>query len=178
MAYRPDVVRNFGRPTIKHGEDFLLGWRSLLLGDPLLLDNRLVKYRIGSGLSSSVFGFRKARLGTVERAFDAVNQFMADCETVRMSVPADRLKMVQDLVMERKSFYDAWRKCLTGKTFSERLQGWRDGGERLLPFYAPRFLRALLLLPSWIATPLLAPYIFMVQVRRLLIGAKVKSRAD
>ena len=172
MAYRPEVVRNFGQPFIKHGEDFLLGWRSLLLGDPLLLGDKLVKYRVGSGLSSSVFGFRKARIGTVGRALDAVNQFMVDCETICTSVSADRLKKVQDLVMERKLFYDAWEKCLMGRTFAERLQGWRGGGEWLLPFHAPRCVRGLLLLPSWITTPLFALFIFMVQVRRLFIGLK------
>ena len=174
MAYSPDVVRKFNRPNIRMGEDFLLGWRALMLGKPLLMSDRLVKYRVGSGLSSAMLRFREARMGTIQRAMEAAGAAMRDLETASSWMdPADK-EAVRLLIENRVEYYEAWRKCLTGRSFSERLDGFKNGGEWLLPFNAPKLIRYMLLLPKWLSAPFMHVLIRMICIRRLRLGRRFK----
>ena len=170
MAYSPEVVRKFNRPNIRMGEDFLLGWRALMLGKPLLMKDRLVKYRVGSGLSSGMFGFRKARMGTIKRAWEAAGQALDDLEIARQWMSEADYNMVKELINARLKYYDAWDMCLNGKTIAERLNGYKNGGSSLLPFCAPIFIRKLLILPKWISQPIFICFIALVQLRRVVLG--------
>ncbi len=174
MAYSPEVVRKFNRPNIRMGEDFLLGWRALMLGRPLLMKDRLVKYRVGSGLSSAMLRFREARMGTIQRAMEAAGAAMRDLGTASSWIdPADK-EAVRLLIANRVAYYEAWRKCLTGRSFSERLDGFKNGGEWLLPFNAPKLIRYMLLLPKWLYAPFMHVFIRMICVRRLIRGRRFK----
>ena len=175
MAYSPDVVRRFKLPKIRMGEDFLFGWRSLMLGKPLLIKDKLVKYRVGSGLSSGMFRFRKARLGTIKRACEAAKAVLEDLDVANWMTLEEK-GSVRLLIEKRIAYYEAWRKCLIGHSFAERLEGFNQGGEWLLPFAAPMLIRRMLLLPKWLQFPLFYVYISVVCVRRLIIGSCNKSR--
>ena len=172
MAYSPDVARKFPAPRIRMGEDFLFGWRSLMLGQPLLTNERLVKYRIGSGLSTGMMGFRKARMGTIRRAREAAEQAFADLDFAQKWMPTSKYKEIKDLINSRLKFYDAWDMCLNGKTVAERLKGYRNGGNSLLPFCAPGYIRRLLILPKWMSQPFFICFIALIQLRRIIIGGK------
>ena len=170
MAYTPDVARKFPPPRIRMGEDFLFGWRSLMLGQPVLTKERLVKYRIGSGLSTGMFGFRRARMGTIRRAREAAGQALDDLDIARQWMTDSDYNMIKELINARMKFYDAWDMCLNGKTIAERINGYKNGGSCLLPFNAPNCICKLLILPKWMSQPIFICFIALVQLRRVLMG--------
>ena len=133
MAFSPRVVLDF--PTVTYTsayQDHVFGRRGTLIGGVLHLQDRLVRYRIGSGVSSVLFNRRQPELRSARAREAAFRQSIVDIvhwhskgnidneSYLRLRVQygrlADRNKTFADL-LEGRSFglrWAAYRKLYSG----------------------------------------------------------------
>ena len=80
-AYSPRILSEFANPEPNlTGVDNLFGFRALMLGPILFLDDILIKYRIDSGVSTGVLSWRQSRLSQSKRLMLQLYQALDDLD--------------------------------------------------------------------------------------------------
>ena len=137
------------------GDDSVYGNRSVILGvTPLWIDKPLVKYRVGSGVSSGIRGYRKFMVrgtmaGLVSRKQSVID--IAKCkvpliESTRKALVA----RIDNEINKLQVYIDLWE----GEEWSKRWAAFRilNSGEQS---NFQRLIFGLLLLPHWLGDPIL-----------------------
>ena len=94
MAYRRDVITAFPDPVIGNAyEDMIYGARAYIMGEPLRLQDHLLKYRIG-GTTSGFGEDRKRWFAAVKREFDSHEQLEMDFAYAKGKWSDERVEMV------------------------------------------------------------------------------------
>lgn len=126
IAYHCAIVKKFGDiPVSKEiHEDQIFTARALLFGDVFFLNELLVKYRIGAGLSNGG-DFLRRRLG-VTRAVAAAYKFTRrEIDGFKGKVDPARWAFVDEIVEFRRRRYAIEEKVLAGRFFWDRFAAWR-----------------------------------------------------
>ncbi len=123
-AYSGGVVRRFPKLNVPKGvyEDHVFSTRALLLGECLVMDDILVKYRIGAGLTSGG-GFRKSRVNAAGTALLVRKQQLDDIEFARSFASHDRCEAAREIVEFRYRHYSAEYDVCAGRFPWTRLSG-------------------------------------------------------
>lgn len=87
MAFHRDCFIRFPRPENRRiVDDEVFARRALMLGDELRVDLPLVRYRIGSGISSDSSNMRQAELRCMRQFPESLAQCRRDLEAIRADI--------------------------------------------------------------------------------------------
>lgn len=152
-AYRRDVFDRFG--PVQDGklyDDAVMGFRARMVGEMQYIDKPLVLYRIGSGASSGIFGYRRQMAHLQRMWLRATEQIARDYDAFRADLGEERYQHdIRKLAEDRKRIETAvmlW-DC---SSFRERLRGfrvcraprlWSPSNLLLMVLLLPRFLSSL-----------------------------------
>ena len=82
MAYSSRVLREFERVTYKECfDDHVLGRRGALIGEVLILKDKLVRYRVGAGISSVLYSRRGPEIRAANGRMFSYRQSLLDIES-------------------------------------------------------------------------------------------------
>ena len=125
-AYISDVVTKFPALSVTERvyEDHVFSTRALLLGDCLIVNEALVKYRLGSGLTTAK-GHRATRARASKAALPLKDVQLADIEYARSFVAQSRCNELKKIVDFRFRHYSAEYDVCAGRFFWTRFDGWR-----------------------------------------------------
>ena len=139
-----DVFGGTDHPRILDDEPFVR--RALMLGTELVLPDRLVKYRVGTGRSNSLWNIRGPLCKARKELLVSLEQSRADLETVRSRIAeADYSAWLARLGADQERA-EAEVMLMDGGTFAVRRAGCRR--LRQVPLFSVRrFLRYAFLLP-------------------------------
>ena len=169
-------VMTFDRATfdmfgdVKHPEildDELFARRALMLGPELVLPDRLVKYRLGTGRSNSLWRVRRPLCKARKELLVALEQSREDLEVIKGRISEkDYVAWLSRLDADRARA-EAEVMLMDGRTFAVRRAGCRR--LRRVPLFSVRkFLRCAFLLPRPLVDGLLFCYaVVRYAVRRL-----------
>ena len=128
-------------------DDELFAWRARMLGPELVLPDALVRYRIGTGISNSLFGTRAPMCRARYDLMKTLKQLRVDLKKVEGRMSNDNLAGWQARIDEAEGRVTAELMLFTGATFAERREGFRRiGPMRSLNVW--NFLRCAHLLPK------------------------------
>ena len=140
-------------------DDELYAWRGMMLGDFVEMGDRLVRYRVGTGVSNSLFGVRRPMSRSVHDMLEALDQCERDASKLK-DADAWRVR----IAAEREQA-EARRDLIDGADMCIRLAGAR----RLrMSGRVWSFLKFAFVLPRILGSPLLFVYALVrFLVRRL-----------
>ena len=162
-----DVFGGAAYPRILDDEPFVR--RALMLGPELVLPDRLVRYRLGTGLSSSLWRVRAPLRRARGDLLLALEQSRVDLEVVRKDISeADYAAWLARLDADRERA-EAEVQMLDGDTFAVRLAGYRRLA-RVPLLSVWQFLRCAFLLPKPLGDCLLFAYAIVRYARRRAKG--------
>lgn len=168
MAFHRRVYETFGGaedPRIVDDELFAL--RARMLGPELVLPDRLVRYRLGTGVSNSLWRIREPMCRGRRDLVKTFRQARLDLEKIRGRLPMGASADWQSWLDAAEARADAELMLFAGKTFAVRREGYRRMGPvRLLSVW--QFFKCAYLLPRPLGDGLLSCYaIVRYAVRRL-----------
>ena len=160
-----DVFGGTDYPRILDDEPFVR--RALMLGSELVLPDRLVKYRLGTGRSNSLWHVRCPLCKARKELLVSLKQSRADLEKVRSRIPETEYAAWLARLEADRERAEAEVMLMDGSTFSVRRTGCRR--LRRVPLLSVRqFLRCAFLLPRPAGDGLLFCYaVVRYAVRRL-----------
>ena len=131
------ALRHFPPATVVGAfEDHVFMVRALCFGTYLMIDEVLVKYRIGAGITSSS-SYRLNRLRIATGSLESVEQSRIDINHVRCEIDKDRLNEVEKILEWEFADYGPERMVCGGRGVIERIRGLfamrRHGGWRCSP---------------------------------------------
>lgn len=122
-VWHKDLYRKYG--PIKYPEcyeDLILGFRAALEGRVAFVDDELLTYRVGKGLTNSDNGpenaeeFRESRLGDLGRQIAVLHQRLEDCRTFGFAeadeIPRLIIRRIAELEMRTCVVDRGWRGAL------------------------------------------------------------------
>jgi len=127
MAFAKDCFDGF--PAIKNNrcvDDVPFCYRGLALGNELRLDERLVLYRIGTGISTCTYDFRLSMYKWAPAHLAALDEIIYELEELARNHPSQR---VLDLLQEVRDVYHTkkiWYGLATGESFSMRFRWYKE----------------------------------------------------
>lgn len=127
MSYSPDVVRLFPRIDGRVAfEDGVFTRRAALLADPLYLDEKLLDYRVGSGVTSCG-RLRDIRIRITEGMVASARQTLKDIGYARANGLAgeDRMAPVEAIAQEMITTYSCENRMITAPSFRLRFKAYR-----------------------------------------------------
>lgn len=173
-AYVPDVVRRFPAISETSGyEDHVFGFRALMLGEECHLNEKLVYYRVGSGVSSVLMSHRPIDIKDAEWTISSAAQSLRDVEVASMPCSDARREELKCALEDYLRRTRARLRMLSGATIMERYSGYK---EIKCPAFSPgRIIQYIYLLPHWLCDFLLDGYLRMKYGFRLLLAKKAES---
>ena len=165
MAFARCVYQTFGPSGLdpQLPDDAVYVRRALMLGPSLEISDRLVRYRLGSGVSSNEWNLRDRMRFYAEGSVRVAQAMLTWLERQGASVPASekwRLRFQEDLRQGEA------RLALVGsRRLRERLAAARVRGP-VARFGVTGYLRMALLMPRVIGSPMLFGYVLMRNVLR------------
>ena len=170
MAFARCTHESFGgADCLRMVDDELFALRARMLGPELVLQDRLVLYRLGTGISNSLWGMREPMVRGRRDLLAALRQARRDLGKVagRMSAPERDEWDARLDGAERRT--EAELALFAGETFAARLDGFRKTGPaRLLSVW--QFLRLAFLLPRPVGSCLLHAYAAVRYAARRAVG--------
>ena len=167
MAYSPRLFREFPRlpaSALRCCDDVIWGRRALMLGTILEIPDRLVRYRIGSGVTTTFWRIR-AQCEFCERDF-VTTLPVARADLASLRGPSGEARETEARRLEGDERYHAAKLALvTASRFSERLAAYRrvQAVHRALSVSA--YLNLAFLLPRFLGTPMLFAYCCLRNLR-------------
>ncbi|MGN0846660.1 MAG: glycosyltransferase family 2 protein [Kiritimatiellia bacterium] len=150
-------------------DDEVCARRARMLGPELLLDDRLVLWRQGTGVSSPLFNLRPALVAGRTMLLGSLRQARRDLEQVRDRLsPADYADWLARLAADERRTA-AELKLFASPTFRERLAGYR-GARPAPPLSVWTGLKLAFLAPRCLGTPALFLYAALRTLLRRVNG--------
>lgn len=175
MAFSRVVADAYGEPAnprIIDDETYVR--RALMLGPELVVPDRLILYRLGTGCSNSLWRVRAPLVRARSDLLSALGQARRDLECVRGRIGAESAAAWEHRLDEESDRCSAELELFTSPSFAVR----RAAMRRLPPVRTLSvwgFLRFAFLMPRPVAAALLAPYVLCRHAVRLLRGANFFS---
>jgi glycosyltransferase involved in cell wall biosynthesis len=140
MAYSRVVVDKY--PLITESasfEDCVFARRAYALGDPLYIDDVLVDYRQGSGMTSEG-AYRNRRSRVAAGMIASAKQNLIDLERVKCEMAPDRYREIEELLLSIIGEYEAEYSLVSGRTVLDRFKAFRKyiSHERIRPNFKIR----------------------------------------
>ena len=135
-------------------EDVVYSFRALMVGDEVNIDEPLMLYRVGSGMSTVKRNWRMPNLKTVRADVCSARQNLIDLAQFKDRLSIERYTMLYKRARKRLHEGVYLSHLYGGSTFRERFAAFRV--VRYKPFFRPGAVMQLLcLLPHQIGDPLL-----------------------
>lgn len=136
MAYSPVVVRDFPEIIYDEGfEDNIFARRAYLFGEILYIKDKLIDYRIGSGVTSS--GSARTKREKISKGMvESTKQNYIDLDYVKENASPKKIEEVKKLVEEIADTYGLEHLMITGKNPFVRIKAFSKyarTGNRLHP---------------------------------------------
>ena len=170
MAFHRRVYETFGgAEDLRIVDDELFAWRSRLLGPELVLPDRLVRYRLGTGVSNSLWRIREPMCRGRRDLVKTFRQVRCDLEKARNLMPMEMMSSWQARLDAAEARAVAELMLFDGDTFAMRREGCRRiGASRRLSVW--QFFKCAYLLPPPLGNGLLFCYAVVRYVVRRLKG--------
>ena len=139
-----------------------------MLGPELVLPDRLVKYRLGTGVSNSLWRMREPMCRSRRDLVKAYRQARRDLEKARMA--ESELSKWRSLLDAGEARAESELMLFEGKTFAERRGGYRRMGPAR-PLSIWQFFKIAYLLPRPVGDCLLFAYAVVRYAMRRAKGA-------
>jgi glycosyltransferase involved in cell wall biosynthesis len=148
MAFRRDCFTAF--PPPKDGrlvDDEIFSRRALMLGGELNIPEPLVRYRVGTGISSGLYDIREPEMRCVRQLPHSIAQSLADLDSLRGRMAESEMRAWRERLESDERAASDYLEFLTGATFAERWRvwhrlrkpaPWRPGYFKLLAYLLPR----------------------------------------
>ena len=144
-------------------------YRALMLGPELVLSDRLVKYRIGTGRSNSLWRVREPMCKVRLEMFPMLEQSRKDLEKVRDRLSAEEYSTWLAHFESVRIRTENELKLFDGRSFSTRLEGYRK--MRRVPLLSVwQFLKLVYLAPRPVGNCLFFLYAVVRHVVRRTKG--------
>ena len=170
MAFHRRVYETFGGAEDSWiVDDELFAWRSRMLGPELVLPDRLVRYRLGTGVSNSLWRMREPMCRGRRDLVKTFRQVRCDLEKVQGSMSTEELSDWRSRLNVAEARATAELMLFDGATFAVRREGCRRlEPVRLLSIW--QFFKCAYLLPRPLGDSLLSCYAVVRYVVRRLKG--------
>ena len=156
MAFSKECFTKFPAPADgRLVDDEIFARRALMLGGEINIPEPLVKYRVGTGISSGMYDIREPELRCVRQLPQSIAQSLIDLESRRSAIGDDayvhwRRRLESELENARK-----YADLIGGADFATRFKAWR--GMPRPGIFTPSYLKMLAyLLPRRTGDRLLA----------------------
>ena len=171
MAFHRCVHEVFGgAEDLRMVDDELFALRARMLGSELVIPNRLVRYRLGTGVSNSLWRMREPMCRSRRDLVTTFRQARHDLEKVRARMTEDELAAWRSRLDAGEARAVSELMLFAGKTFAVRREGYsRMGPVRLLSVW--QFFKCAYLLPQPLGDCLLFAYTVVRYVMRRMKGA-------
>jgi len=124
-AYTPDVVRKFSPVETQSGyEDHIFGFRALMLGPGLKISDKLIEYRVGSGVSSVLMSHRPIDIKDAGWTIDSCRQSLKDLESKKSQLSSDRYQELKEQITDYLKRTSARKMLYASDSLLERLWGY------------------------------------------------------
>lgn len=157
-------------------EDQVLARRAQMIGKVVSIDDKLLYYRVGSGVSSILGKRRDVEVRGAKARIASCRQTQRDIESVRGKVPDEVLDEISVSNERWIEFAQARLDLFAGKSFYERFGGFKRccRGKRI---NMGTLLFAIYMLPKWISDPLMDTYTMIKNKIKLLKNGMKKARS-
>lgn len=176
MVLSRETYSRFG--TVENSrivDDEVFARRALMIGSQLELNEILVRYRLGTGVSSSQWDIRKVVGGCYAGLVTSLEQSMRDLEFIRPSLDDETAALWLQRLSYETSEAIKRRDLILGKTYRERrLAARKITNVRTLSIWG--FFRFAFALPRPIGGMLLFCYALVRYLMRLVRGNFMKDR--
>ena len=129
-AYSRRLVDAFGgvcRTNRTAYDDCVYGQRMRILGgEPLFVAKSMVKFRVGSGVSSGLRKYRKFMSSNARGGIGSCDQLALDVESCKVSLSDEARATWRETLRTRKAHLQAYLRLLQGGTFAERRAACRE----------------------------------------------------
>ena len=181
MAFSREIFETFAVPCdSRMVDDLVWGVRGRMLGPELVIKDRLVLYRVGSGTTSTLFKPRKQQIYVYNQYLKAVKQLRCDIDRIADRLTLEDQKKWIEFLADREAHATKHLSLYCGG-FLERYYAAKD----ILPFskltQQLAFQKVAWLMPAWIGDPMLFSYycirywIKRLKFRKIPLFAKAKS---
>ena len=168
MAFSRRIHEFFGdAENLRMVDDELFALRARMLGPELVIPDRLVSYRVGTGVSNSLLGVREPMCRSRRYMIDTIHQARHDLDKVRARLPDAEFASWQEQLdaAEQKARSETMLFC--GETIKERLAGFKQMGKAPL-LSAWQYLKCSFLMPRPVGNAFLLAYaITRYAIRRM-----------
>ena len=169
MAFHRSVYDAFGSAEdLRMVDDELFALRARMLGPELVLPDRLVRYRLGTGVSNSLWRMREPMCRSRRDLVKAFRQARRDLEKGRMA--EGELSRWRSLLDAAEARADSELMLFEGTTFAVRREGYRRMGPAR-PLSVWQFFKIAYILPRPIGDSLLFAYAVLRYAVRRAKGA-------
>ena len=171
MAFHRGVYDAFGgAEDLWMVDDELFALRARMLGPELVLPDRLVKYRLGTGVSNSLWRMREPMCRSRRDLVKAFRQARRDLEKARAGMSESERSEWRSLLDAGEARAESELMLFEGKAFAARREGYRRMGPvRLLSVW--QFFKIAYLLPRPVGDCLLFAYAVVRYAVRRAKGA-------
>lgn len=165
MAFSRRCFTKFGPAEcdLRIVDDELYAYRGMMLGDFVEMKDRLVRYRIGTGVSNALFDVRRPMLRMARDGLVAIGQGERDIERLGAA------SVLRGRLADDRRQAEARRDLIEGGTLRVRLSGARRLGTSGCVW---SFLKFAFVLPRPLGSPLLFVYAVVRYFRRLISGLR------
>ena len=170
MAFHRHIHEIFGgAEDLQIVDDELFAWRASMIGTEIVMQDRLVRYRLGTGVSNSLWRIREPMICGRRDLLKAIRQARCDLVKVRGMMTADVMNGWKARLDAAEARAVAELRLFDGKTFAERREGFRRiEPVRLLSVW--QFFKCAYLLPRPMGDGLLFCYAVVRYVMRRAKG--------
>lgn len=141
----------------------------LRLQGEIVLDEPLIEYRIGTGVSTEMFNYRRPQIRCRQKILTGLELARSELEQARNWLHEKNVKRIlRDFEQERKNS-EGWLKLLAGKTIGERMSGYRH--VKVGPWWSPMKIQQWLCVwPPIFVDWVLSVYLFLNYWRKRIVG--------
>ena len=144
-AYHKSLYNNFPSEALSEAaDDTTFVGRAIMTGPCRILSKSLVKYRVGSGETSVGKNFRRSMSRGLSLAAEANKQNLLDLEHIKNTLTSAQYKEYYEIFSSRLEHHQTVLKLYQGKSFSERLNGYK--GTYKGPVFSKSWLVCVILL--------------------------------
>ena len=148
MAFRRECFTAFPPPANNRlVDDEIFTRRALMLGGELNIPEPLVRYRVGTGISSGLYDIRGPELRCIRQFPESIAQSLADLESLRGRIPDSAIAAMRERLEGEIRHAADYEELLSAPTFAARFRAWRrvhrpapwrPGYVKLLAYLLPR----------------------------------------
>ena len=144
-------------------DDTVYTGRAIMTGRSRTVEDDLVRYRVGSGVSTSKRNYRQTTIRGQRLIMDSQLQNLKDLEFIRQRLSPETYLRHKQMFEDYIRHFERSLKLWEGKSFRERLKGFRDNGGGTLS--KSGIMSLIALLPAKIADMIIK---FIFSVKRVL----------